>query len=134
MVASSSTMTSSSNHQSHHSNTGSLKQDEVFILKPKSQLPCFSKYLNNHPGSFLALVVSLTLGWPLYLTFNISGHRYDRFAYHYDPYSRIYSDQEHLQILILNMGILAAVYGLVGHMAAHGVEWGGSRACTGCHC
>ncbi|CAA6661607.1 unnamed protein product [Spirodela intermedia] len=97
-------------HRRHHSNTGSLDRDEVFVPKPKSQLAWFSKYLNNPPGRFLTLFVSLTVGWPLYLAFNISGRHYDSFACHFDPYGPIYSDRERLQIFVSDASILAAAF------------------------
>ncbi|KAL2535120.1 Omega-6 fatty acid desaturase [Abeliophyllum distichum] len=34
-------------HRRHHSNTGSLERDEVFVPKIKSGIQWFSKYLNN---------------------------------------------------------------------------------------
>lgn len=110
-------------HRRHHSNTGSLERDEVFVPKPKSELPRFSKYLNNPPGRFLSLAVTLTLGWPLYLAFNVSGRKYDRFACHYDPNGPIYSDRERLQIFISDAGVLGAIYILFRVAAARGIGW-----------
>ncbi|CAN1772984.1 Delta(12)-fatty-acid desaturase FAD2 [Linum perenne] len=81
-------------HRRHHSNTGSLDRDEVFVPKQKSAIGWHSKYLNNPPGRVLTLAITLTLGWPLYLAFNVSGRPYDRFACHYDPKSPIYNDRE----------------------------------------
>merc|ERR1712034_204616 len=37
-------------HRRHHSNTGSLERDEVFVPKLKSKMSWFSKYLNNPHG------------------------------------------------------------------------------------
>ncbi|KAI4383672.1 hypothetical protein MLD38_009481 [Melastoma candidum] len=110
-------------HRRHHSNTGSLERDEVFVPKPKSKMPWFSKYFNNPPGRLVTLVITLTLGWPLYLVFNVSGRPYDRFACHYDPYSPIYSDRERLQIFISDAGIMAATYVLLQVVAAKGLAW-----------
>lgn len=110
-------------HRRHHSNTGSLERDEVFVPKPKSELSWYSKYLNNPPGRFLTLVATLTLGWPLYLAFNVSGRKYDRFACHYDPYGPIYSDRERLQILISDIGVLTVTLALFRLMAARGIGW-----------
>eukprot|EP00262_Sarcandra_glabra_P007850 TRINITY_DN2089_c0_g1_i3.p1 TRINITY_DN2089_c0_g1~~TRINITY_DN2089_c0_g1_i3.p1 ORF type:complete len:381 (-),score=9.43 TRINITY_DN2089_c0_g1_i3:188-1330(-) len=110
-------------HRRHHSNTGSLDRDEVFVPKPKSEMAWFSKYLNNPPGRFLTLFVSLTLGWPLYLTCNVSGRKYDRFACHYDPYGPIYSDRERAQILVSDIGVLTVAWVLFRAAAAHGIGW-----------
>ncbi|KAK8520543.1 hypothetical protein V6N13_031012 [Hibiscus sabdariffa] len=110
-------------HRRHHSNTGSMERDEVFVPKQKSKMPPVSKYLNNPPGRVLSLAITLTLGWPLYLAFNVSGRRYDRFACHYDPYGPIYSRRERLQIYISDAGVFAVVYVLYCIAATKGLAW-----------
>ncbi|KAL9233124.1 hypothetical protein vseg_008158 [Gypsophila vaccaria] len=110
-------------HRRHHSNTGSMEKDEVFVPKTKEDLSWFSKYLNNPPGRFATLLVTLTLGWPLYLVFNVSGRKYERFACHYDPYGPIYSDRERLQIYLSDVGVLAVFYGLYHLAATKGLLW-----------
>lgn len=110
-------------HRRHHSNTGSMERDEVFVPKPKSSLPWFSKYLNNPPGRFITLFVTLTMGWPLYLAFNVSGRAYPRFACHYDPYGPIYNDRERAQIFISDVGVLAVFYALYRLTVAFSLGW-----------
>jgi len=110
-------------HRRHHSNTGSLDRDEVFVPKLKSGIGGFAKHLNNPPGRVLILLAQLTLGWPLYLLFNISGRNYERFACHYDPQSPIYSDRERTLILVSDAGVLLATYGLYCLVAAKGLAW-----------
>nr|AZO92969.1 delta-12 fatty acid desaturase [Idesia polycarpa] len=107
-------------HRRHHSNIGCLDRDEVFVPKPKFQIPWYSKLLNNPPGRALGLAITLLLGWPLYLTFNASGRPYDRFACHYDPYSPIYSDRERLHIYISDLGIFAATFVLYSIAVSQG--------------
>ncbi|KAG8657791.1 delta(12)-acyl-lipid-desaturase [Manihot esculenta] len=110
-------------HRRHHSNTGSLERDEVFVPKPLSKIPWYSKYLNNPPGRCLTLAATLLIGWPLYLAFNVSGRQYDRFACHYDPYGPIYSDRERLQIFIADTGIFATTFVLYQIVMAKGLVW-----------
>ncbi|KAJ4840391.1 Delta(12) fatty acid desaturase [Turnera subulata] len=110
-------------HRRHHSNTGSMERDEVFVPKPKSRVSWFSRYLNNPPGRAIVLAVQLILGWPLYLAFNVSGRPYDRFACHFDPYGPIYSDRERLQIFISDMGIFGASFVLYRLVMAQGLAW-----------
>ncbi|XP_010520035.1 PREDICTED: delta(12)-fatty-acid desaturase isoform X2 [Tarenaya hassleriana] len=110
-------------HRRHHSNTGSLEKDEVFVPKQKSDIGWYSKYLNNPLGRVMTLTVQLVLGWPLYLMFNVSGRPYDRFACHFDPYGPIYNDRERLQIYVSDAGILAVCYGLYRLAAAKGMAW-----------
>ncbi|VVA24903.1 PREDICTED: omega-6 [Prunus dulcis] len=108
-------------HRRHHSNTGSIERDEVFVPKQKSAIGWYSKYLNNPPGRFLTLTIQLTLGWPLYLAFNVSGRHYEGFACHYHPYGPIFSDRERLQIFLSDAGVLAVVYGLYRLAVAKGL-------------
>ena len=110
-------------HRRHHSNTGSLERDEVFVPKTKSSMGWYSKYLNNSPGRVLTLAITLTLGWPRYLAFNVSGRSYERFACHYDPYGPIYSNRERLQIYVSDAGILAVCFGLYKAVLAKGLVW-----------
>ncbi|KMZ74249.1 Omega-6 fatty acid desaturase [Zostera marina] len=74
-------------HRRHHSNTGSLERDEVFVPKQRSQISSISN-------------------------FNASGRYYNRFACHFDPYGPIYSDRERAQIFISDVGVLSILYGL----------------------
>ncbi|RDX77981.1 Omega-6 fatty acid desaturase, endoplasmic reticulum isozyme 2, partial [Mucuna pruriens] len=110
-------------HRRHHSNTGSLERDEAFVPKQKFKITWYSKYLHNPPGRVLTLVVTFTLGLPLYLAFNVSGRPYERFTCHYDPYGPIYSDRERLQIYISDAGLLAVCYGLFHLAMAKGLAW-----------
>ncbi|XP_072977794.1 fatty acid desaturase DES2 [Typha angustifolia] len=100
-------------HRRHHSNTGSLDRDEVFVPKTKPALAWYSRYLSNNPlGRVVTLLIQLTLGWPLYLALNVSGRPYPRFACHFDPYGPIYSDRERIQIFISDAGVLTAGYAI----------------------
>ncbi|CAI5472588.1 unnamed protein product [Closterium sp. Yama58-4] len=53
-------------HRRHHSNTGSLENDEVFVPKRREELTPVSEYLQHPFGRVLSILVTLTLGWPLY--------------------------------------------------------------------
>ncbi|KAL4576876.1 hypothetical protein LXL04_012976 [Taraxacum kok-saghyz] len=110
-------------HRRHHSNTGSLERDEVFVPKPRSQIPWYSKYLNNPPGRIMSLFATLTLGWPLYLAFNVSGRPYDRFACHYAPNSPIYNNRERLQIWLSDIGLVTMAFVLYRVAVVKGVSW-----------
>ncbi|KAB2006775.1 hypothetical protein ERO13_D11G331500v2 [Gossypium hirsutum] len=110
-------------HRRHHSNTGSLERDEVFVPKKRSSIRWWAKYLNNPPGRFVTITIQLTLGWPLYLAFNVAGRPYEGFACHYNPYGPIYNDRERLQIYISDVGVLAVTYGLYRLVLAKGLAW-----------
>ncbi|XP_062083875.1 delta(12)-acyl-lipid-desaturase-like [Humulus lupulus] len=110
-------------HRRHHSNTGSIEHDEAFVPKTKTQMPWFSKYLNNPLGRVLTIGFILTTGFPLYLACNILGRPYDRFACHYDPYSPIYSNSERLQIFISDVGVFITTFVLYKLVLAKGLSW-----------
>lgn len=110
-------------HRRHHSNTGSLERDEVFVPKPKCKIPWYSKYLNNPPGRLFSLLVTLLLGWPLYLAFNVSGREYDRLACHFDPHGPIYSQRERLLIYISDASLLAVTSVVYKVAITKGLVW-----------
>lgn len=110
-------------HRRHHSNTGSLDRDEVFVPKPRSKMAWYSKYLNNPLGRIFSLFATLTLGWPLYLAFNVSGRPYDRFACHYSPNSPIYSNRERIQIGLSDIGLMTMAFVLYRVALIKGFAW-----------
>ncbi len=42
------------------------------------------------PVRFAKIAVSLTVGWPLYLFFNLLGRDYGRYVNHFDPWAPIF--------------------------------------------
>ncbi|KAF3325559.1 omega-6 fatty acid desaturase, endoplasmic reticulum isozyme 2 [Carex littledalei] len=111
-------------HCRHHSNTGSLEHDEVYVPKKKCHIPWYYKYIYNNPvGRLLSLTIQLMLGWTLYLAFNVSGRHYPRFACHYDPYSPIYNDRERAHIFISDACVLAYVFALYCLASSFGFWW-----------
>ncbi|KAK9665591.1 hypothetical protein RND81_14G121900 [Saponaria officinalis] len=92
---------------------------EVYVPRKKENIQWyFSKYFNNPPGRVLTLFITLTLGWPLYLLFNVSGKKYERFASHYDPYGPIHGKSA--QVLISDIRVFLTVYGVYRFAIAHG--------------
>ncbi|KAI7739052.1 hypothetical protein M8C21_030329 [Ambrosia artemisiifolia] len=110
-------------HRSHHANTNSLDNDEVYIPKRKAKVLIYSKILNNPPGRVFTLVFRLTLGFPLYLLTNVSGKKYKRFANHFDPLSPIFTDRERIQVVLSDIGIIAVFYALKVLVEAKGFAW-----------
>ncbi|KAA0041359.1 bifunctional fatty acid conjugase/Delta(12)-oleate desaturase-like [Cucumis melo var. makuwa] len=110
-------------HRRHHANTASLNRDEVFVPKLKSKIPWYFKHLTNPPARLFIIVMTLTLGWPMYLAFNNSGRVYDRFTSHYDPNSPIFTEKERLQVQISNAGVLTILYLLYKLAVTKGITW-----------
>lgn len=110
-------------HRRHHSNTASLERDEVFVPKLKPSLPWYNRYLTTPPGRFICLFSSLTIGWPMYLTFNIAGRSYPRWASHFDPYSPIFSDRERSKIFVTDASFLVVSYALYRLAVSFSLAW-----------
>ncbi|XP_078165584.1 delta(12)-fatty-acid desaturase FAD2-like [Carex rostrata] len=111
-------------HRRHHSNTGSLEHDEVYVPKKKCHIPWYYKYIYNNPvGRLLSLTIQLMLGWTLYLAFNVSGRQYPCFASHYDPYSPIYTKRERAYIFISDACVIAFVFVLYCLASLFGFWW-----------
>ncbi|MQM18716.1 hypothetical protein Taro_051710 [Colocasia esculenta] len=96
-------------HRHHHSNTNNIELDQVWVPKTKTKISWMAAYMNNPVGRLIGWLVALTVGWPLYLAFNIESRHYDRFASHYDPNGPIYNDRERTQVLISDVGVVAMV-------------------------
>ena len=151
-------------HRRHHSNvrkgaffsvnvivkslaaqTGSLEKDEVFVPKKighkSNSLRSLLKDYQDVPLLRLIMVVMRPLiGWPLYLTINASGRRYNGWvcqfgicedqyptnqpqANHFNPYSPIFSKRERVEILLSDLGLLG-VLSVLGYLGTtHGWLW-----------
>lgn len=83
----------------------------------------YFKHLTNPPARLFIIVMTLTLGWPMYLAFNNSGRVYDRFTSHYDPNSPIFTEKERLQVQISNAGVLTILYLLYKLAVTKGITW-----------
>ena len=67
-------------HRRHHNNTGSMSKDEVFLPKIRDRLGVSAMLLNTPIGRLLFIILTLPVGLPLYLAFNVSGHPFNRFG------------------------------------------------------
>ncbi|CAI5963049.1 unnamed protein product [Closterium sp. NIES-64] len=111
-------------HRRHHSNTGSLENDEVFVPARREQLGPVSEYLQHPFGRVLSIFITLTLGWPLYLAFNVSGHEYKGVhANHFSPYSGIFCDRERFWVVVSDLGLLGVLGCLYSLGSAYGLAW-----------
>jgi len=121
-------------HRRHHSNTGNLDNDEVFV--PTVNSSTITADTNGHSNSnhkhdddsdrapvfqcgeailrCIRIVLMLTLGWPLYLLNNNTGNTTypkNSFVNHFFPNSPIFtSRKESLQVLLSDIGLLIVGY------------------------
>jgi omega-6 fatty acid desaturase (delta-12 desaturase) len=107
-------------HRRHHSNTGSVTRDEVFVpAVDEAQVPLHGFFFYRVG----LLMVQQLAGWPSYLFFNASGREYSRFACHFDPYSPIFSPRERAEVAVSDAALAAVLYGLYGLANAYGWAW-----------
>ncbi|CAN0927661.1 Delta(12)-fatty-acid desaturase FAD2 [Linum grandiflorum] len=112
-------------HRRHHSNSGSLERDELYIPSKKTEIGWSYKYLDNVPGHVLYIFFILVLGWPFYVMFNLSGREYeDGFASHLYPFSPIYNNRrEKFGVVVSDAGLIATWYGLYKLALVNGFGW-----------
>ena len=137
-------------HRRHHSNTGSVDRDEVFVppvrrskgesssggveegeeerKKEKTAAAAAvdnasllsralgsEQFLASAPGRLGAILFALTLGWPAYLLFNVSGRpTFPKGSWpnHFAPSSPIFTSRERLEVAISDAALAAVAAGL----------------------
>ena len=112
-------------HRRHHSNTGSVAKDEVFVppveADPGARGP-WQHFLRTPLGRAGSILFALTLGWPAYLAFNVAGRPYPvTWVSHFDPASPIVSTRERASVVASDAGLVAAAAALAG--VARAVGW-----------
>ncbi|CAI6000735.1 unnamed protein product [Closterium sp. NIES-65] len=96
----------------------------VFVPARREQLGPVSEYLQHPFGRVLSIFITLTLGWPLYLAFNVSGHEYKGVhANHFSPYSGIFCDRERFWVVVSDLGLLGVLGCLYSLGSAYGLAW-----------
>ena len=61
------------------------------------------------PVRLFYIVMSLTIGWPLYLIFNVASRHYDGWANHFLPSSPIFNENQRPYVILSDIGILSAL-------------------------
>lgn len=121
-------------HRRHHSNTGSIEHDEVFVptlaTKEEQQEYAKKKASEHHDDEGFVqqtvgtlsrmfwIVIMLTLGWPAYLIYNVTSNKsYDPSTWvnHYQPSSPIFtnglaSDAHNQKLILISDVALFAVF------------------------
>jgi len=116
-------------HRRHHSNTNNLSRDEVFVPTVRSApIPTIvddeGRVLSTNPISatlaalsrLFHIVVMLTLGWPLYLTFNATSHDYGKTVIppnHFLPMSPIFTTtRQRIEVAVSDLTLIGVWYGI----------------------
>lgn len=106
-------------HREHHAYTNHTERDQVFNpLKAGDlgDLDLFADgfFLRTSFGRICSMIVTLTLGWPAYLFFNITGRDYGKpGTNHFNPNSPIFAEKER-SLILLSDAALVVVLGLLG--------------------
>lgn len=111
-------------HRRHHSNTGNMDRDEVFVPKEEDEFDD-NPLLWSLPGRALQIFVTMTVGWFLYLGFNITSHKNPghRWVNHFWPWSPIFSAKERFFIVLSDVFLGVTLYGLYQVGLAYGFVW-----------
>ena len=117
-------------HRKHHSNTGNIQHDEVFVptkASPTTPPTPLQQHADAEHDEKLTIVqaaeslyrmvriaVMLTMGWPLYLFTNVTGNKSYPASWtvnHFTPSSPIYADIKKGPYLVMlsDVGLLLAV-------------------------
>lgn len=130
-------------HRRHHSNTGSVDRDEVFV-PPVVEAKTSNKKKNDDekhhdddgdgdgepllrdqllasaPGRLLSILFALTMGWPAYLFFNVSGRNTfpeGSWPNHFWPSSPIFTSKREKVEVAVSDAALAVVGGGLYYLA-----------------
>eukprot|EP00759_Apiculatamorpha_spiralis_P008917 PhF_6_TR1580/c0_g1_i1/m.2872/K10256/FAD2; omega-6 fatty acid desaturase / acyl-lipid omega-6 desaturase (Delta-12 desaturase) len=115
-------------HATHHKSTNHTERDSVFVpsisdddIAPVAPIQ-----------SLISIVVMLTLGWPGYLLFNLSGQNYKRRTNHFEPSSPIFQPADKYYVIESNIALVAVLgcimsavysYGFANVAAWYGVPY-----------
>ena len=111
-------------HRKHHSNTGNIARDEVFVPKiskvaddseDDSELTIV--YTAESLVRVFRITMMLTLGWPLYLFFNMTGNKSYTPSFtlnHFTPSSQIFADIRSAPklVIISDIGVVLTIAAL----------------------
>lgn len=78
---------------------------------PDAPRSAFTRALRTPVGRAACIVFSLTLGWPSYLAFNVSGRPYEGAGWvsHYNPDAPIFSKRERAEVAASDAGVVTAL-------------------------
>jgi len=102
-------------HGNHHKHTNHLEADTVFIpTKLTSAQAAAREAFSESPlASVYGIIMMLTVGWPGYLLFNVTGQKYERRANHFEPHSPLFRVTERPDIVISDLFIAVALGAIV---------------------
>jgi len=97
-------------HRQHHSKTGNMAEDEVFVPVEEENLASDNPFFYTAPFTVMRIVGTLTVGWFMYLFFNTTSHPTPGWANHFMPNSPIFMKKERHLIILSDIGVCAMLY------------------------
>lgn len=116
-------------HRRHHAATNCIEKDEVFVPHVRDAPHRGFELEQLFPVRVFRLLTTLTLGWPLYLIFNVASrpHKSRRWVSHFDPWAPLFSRRERVEVAASD----ACLAAWAAALAAAGRRWGwGALAAT----
>lgn len=122
-------------HATHHRYTNNKQLDTVY---PPKDYPAALYDLGEAfpPIHLLMVLMYVTMGWPMYIGFNLEGHRYVTVQNHFDPNAPMFTKKDRNDVIVSGFGVLAmllvlaSVAGSVGVanvLSYYGLAWLGSH-------
>lgn len=125
-------------HGQHHKNTNHMHNDQVFVPATKTEYNhthgitlengvrkyrlAIQHALEETPlGDLFGIFQMVTVGWWAYLTVNIAGQRYGPGANHYNPKAPMFSPRDYWDIVVSDVGVVAALTVLGSFTAKFGL-------------
>lgn len=107
-------------HSKHHKYTGHLDKDQVFVPKTRSKLGLPKDASQRHSAledapiiTLLRLIGQQLIGFPLYLSLNVSGQSYDRWANHFNPSSPMFDPKNFYDVILSDVGMIVVLSAIV---------------------
>jgi omega-6 fatty acid desaturase (delta-12 desaturase) len=108
-------------HSKHHSNTGSCTNDEVFC--PSTRHDWKTEMLRETPISqAIGIIIMLTVGWPGYLLFNVTGPvKYREKSHsHFNPWAVFFREEDFFLIIQSDIAFFTVLGGLIYSFYTYG--------------
>jgi len=92
-------------HATHHRYTNHKELDTAF--PPKDYPSALYDAGESFPPLHLFLIAMyLLIGWPLYICFNLEGHRYETTQNHFNPNAPMFQKRDRLGVILSDIGVL----------------------------
>jgi len=123
-------------HATHHRYTNHKELDTAF--PPKDYPAGLYDAGEAFPPLHLVLIgMYLAFGWPLYICFNLEGHRYSKTQTHFNPNAPMFQKRDRTDVILSDIGVVvmfavlayaASVFGIANVASYYGLLWVGTHS------